>query len=488
MVRDRRGGYSSDEHGGNATTACPPGDAGSSMSVRQGGVETVAWRHSRRGVLGAVATTVAALAGCSGSTPPDESYEFRADPVGLRSGSGDELVLSEPVRTELIDEHSRTVHDDRVYVRLRNQGVACERLREESTLLEGYVDAATTSGAGGAVVVPASRLGLGADALAAGVWDGWDLPVERIGLLVPAEARADGKVELDETMALASGDAAGVAEVEVGADAAVGLFVDPAAFLPDEFYVPGEFYVPDAFYLPDGFTTPDGFDSGGVLYLDVEQRVTSLFDRLELPGETVASGGTVDLANVMLAAPGDAVFDHPGGFDPEAVFDLGDAAPLAGREFGLAGLSTPQATVDGVSVTPIVDADLRELLGHDHPRKLINEAGVTAAADVEWLRGPVPVEPAWHASPESTLLGEPIDVASFGGVLTGANGPRAAIVYAASVFDDDRVLGFGIASRPVGTPEGRDALVGEDGFIGRERFVRAAEMAASAIAELVHGE
>jgi hypothetical protein len=288
-------------------------------------------------------------------------------------------------------------------------------------------------------------------------------------------------------MAVASGDATGAAEVEVESNVAVGVFTDAAAFLPDELYVPGEFHVPDEFYVPDGFTTPDGFDAGGVLYVDAEARTTQLFDRVELPGDPVA-GGSVDLANVMLAAPGDAVLDHPEGFDPEAVFDLGDPAPLAGREFGFAGLSTPEATVDGVSVTPLRDADLHELLEHDHPRTLVEEAGVTNATDVEWHRGPAPIEPGWHTPPETTLLGETVELASFAGVLSGATGPRAVVVHAADVLDGDRVVGFGVAGRPVGSPDGRDALVGEDGFVGRERFARAAEVAAAALPTLLRDD
>lgn len=478
-----------------ATGTDETGDSGDSlpaMQYRQGEASRrnqPRRRPSRRALLAAVGVAAGgALAGCFGARSPAETREFRADPVGLPTAAREELVLTESVRDELVDESVRTVDEERLRIRLVNRGAGYRRVRDEATLLESYVDAATDRAASGAVVVPASRLGLGADAMAAGLWDGWELPVERVGLLVPEGARGDGDVALDETLALASGDAAGVAEVEVGTDAIVGLFVRPADVLPAEQYLPDEFHVPDEYYIPDGFTTPGGFDAGGVLYLDVEQRATRLFDRVELPGEPVDRDDPVDLANVMLAAPGDAVFDHPNGLDPEATFDMGDAAPLAGREFGLAGLSTPRATVDGESVTPLLDTAVADLLGHDHSRRLLGELDVTNAEDVEWRRGPVAIDPAWYDPPGTAFLGVDVELTAYGGVLTGVNGPQAAVVYAADGRDGDRVVGFGVAGRPVGTPDGRDAIVGEDGFVRPERFARAAELAAAGTSELVHGE
>lgn len=330
-------------------------------------------------------------------------------------------------------------------------------------------------------MVPASRLGLAADETAAGLWDEWDVPVERVGFLVPEGARTDGDVGLDEVLALAPGDAAGVEEASVGNDAVVGLFQRPGEFLPAELYVPGEFYVPDAFYLPDGFTTPDGFDRGGVLYVDDGPRAASLFGRTSLPGRALDAGESVDLANVLLAAPGDAVFDGGDAFDAEAVFDLGEPAPLGGREFGFATLSTPDATVEGTDVNPLTDATVREALAHDHVDRTARELGITAADAVEWLRGPVELEPTWHEPSERSLLGEPVAVTAFGGVVSGVDGPRAVVLHAASSDDGDRVLAWGASARPVGTPDGRESLVGEDGFVGRVRFTRAARVAAAAM-------
>lgn len=441
---------------------------------------------SRRQLIGAGGTALAVgLAGCGGGV--DETHEFEAEPVSVPKASRQDLVVSETFRDTLVHEDVQDLEGNRARIRLLNQGAAYTRTRSEPTLLEAYVDNATDRGAGGAVVVPASELGLAADELTGGLWDGWGVPIERIGLLVPEGARADDRVELGETMVVADGGAASQAEVEVSTNALTGLLMPPPEFLPRAFYVPGEFYVPGSFYVPDDFTSPGGFASGGILYVDIEQRVSRLFDRVELPGESV-TGDTVDVTNVMLAAPGDAVFEHPGGFDPEAVFDLGEPAPLAGREFGVTGLSTPKATVDGQSVTPLLEMPMTEFLAHDHPRRLLRAAGVTEADDVEWLRGPNSIVPEWYTPPSSTLAGTSVDVTAYGGVVTGVNGPQAVVMFAAEVMDSDRVLGGGIAARPVGSPDGRSELVGETGFISRERFTRAAGMAATALSEIVHGE
>lgn len=442
---------------------------------------------TRRELLGGLAAAgVAGAAGCSDSEPT-ETRTYRADPVGLADATADDLRVATEFEDRMRHEHEEYLDGERTWIRLRNYGAAHARRRDDPTLLESYVDEATAEAAGGAVVVPASRLGLSADALTGGLWEGWDVPLERIGLLVPEGARADGDVELGETMAVAAGDAAGPAEVEVETNLAAALFVRPETFLPGEFYLPGEFHVPDAFYLPDGFRTRAGFESGGVLYLDTEARAAALFDRLELPGETVA-GETVELTNAMLAAPGDVVFEHPEGFDAEAVFDLGEPAPLAGREFGAIAMSTPLAEAEDRSVSPLFDAPMTELLRHDHPRRLLREVGVTHAGTVEWLRGPGEVEPSWWDPPSTTLLEASVEVIAYAGVVTGVHGPRAVVCYAATVVDGDRVLAAGVAGRPVGTPDGRSRLVGEDGYVDRERFERAAEAATGALPGVVHGD
>lgn len=442
---------------------------------------------TRRELFGALsAWGFGALAGCSESEPT-ETRTFRADPVGLADSVAGQLRVETAFEDRMRYERETYVDDERTLIRVFDRGTAHARRREDPTLLESYVDEATANAAPGAVVVPASELGLTADDLTGGLWDGWNLPVERVGLLVPEGARADGDVDLGETMAVAAGDAAGPAEVEVETNVATALFLRPGSFLPREFYLSGEFHVPDAFYLPDGFRTRGGFESGGVLYLDAQARAATLFDRLELPGETVA-GETVDLTTTMLAAPGDVVFQHPGGFDPAAVFDLGEPAPLAGREFGVLAMSTPSARISDRSVNPLFDAAPAALLEYGHPRRLLREVGISRADPLEWRRGPTAVDPAWHDPPAGSLLGETVEATAYAGVVSGTNGPHAVVCYAATVDDGDRVLAAGAARRPVGTPDGRSRLVGEEGFIDRERFGRAASTATRALPGIRHDD
>ncbi len=211
--------------------------------------------------------------------------------------------------------------------------------------------------------------------------------------------------------------------------------------------------------LDDVFGSPDG-DSG----------TPSSVEPVE-PGETFDPTAT-HLAVVGGAGPpftGSAVSTAGGGpGSVEALLDAGRPAPLAGATFGLATLSTPDASIGFRSVNPLVGMDTGELLQHEAAREGLRRAGISDADTVRWRVGPRPVEAATEDR-TTNLLGTATAVESFEGVVSGDAGPWLVGVHVARVTDDDHVVAAGVHRHPLGTTGGMPDGAGWRQVLARSR-------------------
>lgn len=212
--------------------------------------QPTAWRRpvrdtiSRRRFLGTAALLgVGALAGCGGERDV-RTFEFEASSTAL--SKAERLGLSERLAEKQTWEHSKRFEGFRAEITIHDAVAAYEHHSPETPLLLDFVDNAAAPGSGDAVVVPAEDLGFTATALSAGLWSSLGVPLERVGLVAPEGARADGEVTLDEMLALVPGDAAASTELSVDPSLGAGWRLAPADVLPSTFYVPEAFYVPDA--------------------------------------------------------------------------------------------------------------------------------------------------------------------------------------------------------------------------------------------------
>jgi phage tail-like protein len=177
--------------------------------------------------------------------------------------------------------------------------------------------------------------------------------------------------------------------------------------------------------------------------------------------QPATAGDTVDPASTVFAVVGPATtpFDGPSlqvsGSGPGQVADLLDAgapAPLAGATFGLGTVSTPDASIAGQSVNPLVGMDATALLDHEIARRVLARAGVTDADTVEWLDGPRSA--GADASVSVQMLGTGTTVESYEGVVSGQDGPWAVGVHVARITDDSHVIAAGVHRQPLGTASG----------------------------------
>jgi len=353
---------------------------------------------------------------------------------------------------------------------------------------------------GAAVTIPAVS-DLGPDQMSLPFLEGQPtVSGDDASVLIPEGARGGEGVGSEQMMAFVPGwqtDADRTYEGE-----GPGAFVPGKAWVPNYTYSPGEAYFPGlsavAGWKTDESERDDqGTDDNPVQTVFVPN--SDLFmDRVgmeSLPegAERVESGTSIDTqGGTVFAGPSDLLFPEDA-FDerqfPDDAFDQGVALPLNGEPLGLGVLATPTASVGGEQANPLVDAETGELLQRDAARKVLADALIPSTSTVEWLAGPDrnPFGVDRHGPMKVPLLDTETDLETFGGVLSGEDGPWAAVLFVARVTDGDHVVAVAGVTRPVSTADGGMALVEGSGWgmdRGLELLPRAAEFAAETIGQL----
>jgi hypothetical protein len=357
-----------------------------------------------------------------------------------------------------------------------------------------------TPGSGVAVTIP-SFSDLGPDQMSLPFLEGQPtVSGDDASVLIPEGARGGEGVGSEQMMAFVAGQPT----YQTDADRAYegegpGAFVPGSDWVPNYTYSPGEAYFPGlsavAGWKSDESERDDPGTDDHPVQTVVTPNIEQFMDRVgmeSLPegAERVESGTSIDTqGGTVFAGPSDLLFPEDA-FDerqfPDDVFDQGVALPLNGEPFGLGALATPTASVGGEQANPLVDAETGELLQRDATNRLLADTGITDADDAEWLAAPqrMDVEAAPTAT---TLLGTETDLETFGGVLSGEDGPWAAVLFVARVTDGDHVVAVAGVTRPVSTADGGMALVEGSGWgmdRGLELLPRAAEFAAETIGQL----
>jgi hypothetical protein len=352
-------------------------------------------------------------------------------------------------------------------------------------------------GSGAAVTIP-SISDLGPDQMSLPFLEGQPtVSGDDASVLIPEGARGGGGVAPEQMMAFVPGWQTDADRTYEGEEA--GAFVPGDEWVPNFTYSPGEAYFPGLSAVAGWKSDESGRDDLGTDDHPVQTVVTpnieQFMDRVgmeSLPegAERVESGTSIDTqGGTVFAGPSDLLFPEDA-FDerqfPDDVFDQGVALPLNGEPFGLGVLATPTASVGGEQANPLVDAETGELLQRDATNRLLADTGITDADDAEWLAAPerMDVEAAPTAT---TLLGTETDLETFGGVLSGEDGPWAAVLFVGRVTDEDHVVAVAGVTRPAGTVEGGRTLVDGSGWgmdRGLELLPRAAEFAAETMGQL----
>jgi len=233
-----------------------------------------------------------------------------------------------------------------------------------------------------------------------------------------------------------------------------------------------------AWLAPDAPDVDLSMDTASVALVTGEQSPRDLFDDEASAFDPVEEGAAIEQENTVFAMVGDSVIDEERVPSLERVFDAGTAAPLSGATFTMAVLSTPDASVAGQSANPLVGMDTETVLQQDQVQRLLGNAGVTDADEIEWLAGPrrVPVDDEGDVS----VLGTSAEsgVQTFAAVLAGSDGPWRVVAHVVRVTTGDHVLVVGLQRRPVSTPELDDpsALAdAENVQYGRELLRQAAQ-------------
>jgi phage tail-like protein len=286
-------------------------------------------------------------------------------------------------------------------------------------------------------------------------------------LLVPAGVRAD-EDRPGVLWLLPAGDPDRSAPVRVPSDAAGLYWVAAGDFFHDRRWHPsrsgGDDASPGERSIP-GWPTDPGSDHR-VLVVTGGRSVDSAFGSGESggppPGFRPAAGGETvppDRTSVAVLGSGSPPFTGPalgtggsGAGSVAALLDAGSPAPLAGATFGLATLSTPDASVAGQSANPLVGMETRELLQHEAARAALRRAGVTDADAVEWRVGPRQLGGLDDRA--MTLLGTETRLESFAGVVNGTDGPWLVGVHVGRMTDGNHVVAAGVHRHPVGTVAG----------------------------------
>lgn len=428
-------------------------------------------RPTRRRFLAATAgLTAAAVAGCPEST--DQTFE--ATPVVLPEDARRELALGET----LLDSRTTTRRIDAVDGEVTLTSYAAAYTREKAfdsetkpevglTLLERFTGRVNgTAGPGAGRVVPGSALGVDEATLGTGD-EQFPIPSDQFSLVVPAGAAGENAQPIPSSVMLLAaipGDS-GETAVKPGRT----FVVDAADALPDGDWVDrGDEYRPSRGWFPGSDGTVMDRPTGDTFWHDAPTAVV-LGDRSpeetfgvtagEMPGERVRTGNNPFLTGnnpFLVAAPADVALGGEDSLGEQLgrAFDASFGGPIpGGATYGLGVLSTPNASVAGQSVNPLVQMPLDELVTGDAARELVGEVAFPGLV-YEWADGPTVVGdvPDGTEFDGAAVLGEDAETATLGGVAHGGPGPFPwfVLVNAARVTTgDSAVVAAGVQRTPV---------------------------------------
>jgi len=316
-------------------------------------------------------------------------------------------------------------------------------------------------------------------------------------VLIPEGARGGEGVAPEQMMAFVAGWKTDADRTYEGEEA--GAFIPGSDWVPNYTYSPGEAYFPGLSAVAGWKTDESERDDQGTddnpvqtVFMPNIHAWPKEYDIESLPegAERVESGTSIDTqGGTVFAGPSDLLFPEDA-FDerqfPDDAFDQGVALPLNGEPLGLGVLATPTASVGGEQANPLVDAETDELLQRDATNQLLADTGITDADEAEWLAAPERMD-VEGAPTATTLLDTETDLETFGGVLSGDDGPWGAVLFVARVTGEDHVVALAGVTRPVGTVEGGRTLVEGSGWgmdRGLELLPRASEFAAETIGRL----
>ncbi|TSD09566.1 hypothetical protein DP107_15625 [Haloglomus irregulare] len=409
-------------------------------------------RVSRRRTLAALGGgALVGLAGCSGVT----EQSFEATPVVLPEGPREELVLAETAsESETIEREGPSGN---VEVSITSHAAVYQRgpARETPTLVERFASSVNeTPGSGSAINALASEVGID-EAELSFIKGGVQVAGDRFSLLIPEGVRGGDGITPQQLLGLVPGAAVGGDTVTYDGDGP-GAVVSGETFFPSCCYSPSDDYFPTRTYFRGDAYSPDSPD-GFRVFVPNSRTSPDRRGPLRMPDEAqpVESGETVETANTVFVFAGDVIVTAGDVIDvpAERAFDAGVPVPLAGQPFGVGVLATPNAEVAGQSANPLVEMETTELLQQDATRRVLAETGLTDGDTVEWLGGPQAVVLGEGGPPETTLLGSDTEVGSFGGVVSGVDGPWAVVLGVARVTDDDHVIAVSGVTRPISTPD-----------------------------------
>lgn len=389
----------------------------------------------------------------------------------------------------LLDSRTTTRRIDAVDGEVTLTSYAAAYTREEAfdsetkpevglTLLERFTGRVNgTAGPGAGRVVPGSALGVEEVPLAVGE-EQFPIPSDQFSLVVPAGAAGEDAQPIPSSvMALAAvpGDS-GETSVKPGRT----FVVDAAGVLPDGNWVDrGDEYRPSRGWFPGSDRTVMDRPTGDTFWSDAPTAVV-LGDRSpeetfgvpadEMPGERADTGNNPFLTGkdpFLVAAPADVALGGEDSLDEQLgrAFDASFGGPIPGAAtYGLGVLSTPNASVAGQSVNPLVQMPLDELVTGDLAEELVGEVAFPGLV-YEWVDGPTVVgdvpdgtefseDTFWSDAP--TLLGEEAETATIGGVAHGGPGPYPWFVLvnvARAETGDSAVVAAGVQRTPVGSAD-----------------------------------
>lgn len=412
---------------------------------------------SRRRFLGATgaAAVVTGSAGCSKAT----QQSFEAAPVILPDAAQEEFVVAETARdSETITREGPTGNvevsiTNHASVYQRGPGLVASRPEtgtDAVILLEKFTSRVNeTNGPGAAIFVSGSEFVHDGDFVLrpAFVHDGdFVIELDQVGLILPAGARGDDGITPGQTVMV-------VRPAPTASD-----FPEKITYVGDG---PGAF-------LPSGGEATNTSQSpapevGGLLQEIMVPEVEIMMDRAgvdELPkeAELIEPGEEIETEGTMFLGPTDVMVQNnptPSQASRD-IYDTGVSLYGGGSTFGLGALTTPDASVGGESANPIVGMETEELLQSGAGRRMLARAGLTDADEVEWVAGPKTFDPDGPAVryPEPTLVGEETIPETFGGVVSGEDGPWGIVVSIARRTDDDHIIAASVIRRPVATPDG----------------------------------
>ena len=140
---------------------------------------------------------------------------------------------------------------------------------------------------------------------------------------------------------------------------------------------------------------------------------------------------------------------------------------------GVGVFSTPNAAIEGNSINPLATEPLQSILAGEVVPEARTEV-LSRLSDItggsSWVRGPSPIETGdvtgESSGPSADFLGEPVEIATFGGIVRDELETQyAVLVFLARRTADDVAIFASVLDRPLeeGTPTDRQ-LVGTDAY------------------------